>query len=223
MPRVEEVTRERYRDLPDYSIVALYIDTDAYFSAIRTVVDHLGNDREMGGVYVTSTRPARAIMNRLKTDRVRMRELFFVDSISYTVGGGGGQSHQVVYVESPTMLEGVMLKVDWFLRRIRSEHKFVFFDSLNTMAIYNGENILSEFLHIMLNRLRSLDVFGTVMCVGSQIPEAVDNMLRLVCDETIDVRRSAIATEPLGREPDQGEGRPSSLGLNLDAELDNLI
>ena len=90
------------------------------------------------------------------------------------------------------MLEGIMLKMDWLLRKIKTDNKFIFFDSINTLSIYNEERILQEFIHILINKLRSMDIFTIVLSMGEQISKQIESMLMLTCDETIDIRRASI-------------------------------
>jgi len=192
MLNIEAVLKEKIAEIPDYSITTLFADADAYFVVIKNVIHHLVMERNMGGVYLTATRPAKAILSRLRADKIKMADVYFIDCISYTVGGGGVATSQIVYLESPSMLEGILLKMEWLLRRIRTEKKFMFFDSINTLQIYNEEKILLEFLHVLVNKLRTEDVFSVILSMGSQTNKSIESMLSLACDDTIDIRRSVL-------------------------------
>lgn len=174
--------------LPLYNAVALVTDTASYFEAIDNTLQYLLNHRKIGGIYVSSTRPANTLIKRLKDNNFNLDELYIVDCISYMVGGSGDAEH-TTYLESPTMLENIMIKIDGLIRRIKSENKFVLIDSINTLAIYNDEKLLSEFLHILVNNLRVREIFTVIVSVEGQTPPLVENMLELVCDETIRVKR----------------------------------
>ena len=192
MSQFENVLLDQFNLMPDYSITALFIDTDKYFEAIMNILFHATEQREMGGAYITITRPARAIMNKLLAKKIRIADMYFIDCISYTVGGQSLPSKQVVNLESPTMLETILLKVDWAFRQIASPHKFVFLDSVNALAIYNREKILKEFLHVLINRLRTRDIFSIMLAVGRGLPRDMEEMLQLTCDETVDMRKSKL-------------------------------
>lgn len=180
---------EQFNLMPDYSITALFIDTDKYLQAISNAMVHTTEQRGMGGAYVTITRPARAIMNKLVAEKIRTTDLYFIDAISYTVGGRGVMSSQVVNLESPTMLETILLKVDWAFKQITSPQGFVFLDSVNVLSIYNKERILREFLHVFINRLRARDIFSVLLSVGRGLNTEVEEMLQLNCDESVDLRK----------------------------------
>lgn len=185
----EEKLELALKPLPDYSILTLYIDPNQYFPALAKIMSNLVNERGMTGIYITTTRPAKAIQNRLSMKKIDMDKIYFVDCISYSVGANLKVGDEVLYVESPTQLESVMLKTYWLLKKIDSEHKFVFLDSLNTLGIYNDERMLSEFFHLFINKLRTKEIFGVILSVGEDPPKDTVKMLELVCDESLEMRQ----------------------------------
>ncbi len=189
MSLFDEQFMEQYNLMPEYSISALFVDTTMYLPAITNAMIHTTEQREMGGSYITITRPARAIMSKLRAEKVPMADIYFIDCISYTVGGKGVISDNVVNLESPTVLETILLKVDWAYRQIRTPKSFVLLDSVNVLSIYNKKRILKEFLHVFINRLRSRDIFAILLSIGHELDGEMEEMLRLNCDETVDLRK----------------------------------
>ena len=101
--------------------------------------------------------------------------------------GTAVQSERIYFVESPTMLENIMLKVEFLTRSIGGK-KLVLLDSINSLAIHNNTKILSEFLHILVNNLRAKEAYTLILSVEEQTSEEIGNMLGLVCDETMIIR-----------------------------------
>ena len=188
--KVEEELMKRVEPLPDYSIIFLHIDPNQYFPVLQQMMENFVNVKDQGGIYITTTRPARAIKNRLSMKKIDLEDIFFVDCISYSVGANIKDEDEILYVESPTQLESVMLKTYWLLKKVETDQKFVFLDSLNTLGIYNDERMLSEFFHTFINKLRTQEVFGVILSVGEDPPKEVIKMLELVCDEKIDIRKT---------------------------------
>ena len=58
-------------------------------------------------------------------------------------------------------------------------------DSINSLAIHNNNKILSEFLHVMVNSLRSKNAYTVILSVDEQQSEELMNMTNFVCDDTI--------------------------------------
>lgn len=187
MVTIKETIIKEFEGLDDDSIISLITDTDSYYATILSTIEYMINDRKMGGIYITSTRPASAIMEQLGSRDVNIEDLFFVDCISYLVGGTG-KLERTSFVESPTMMEAIMLKTDWLLKGVKNEKRFIFFDSVNTLSIYNEHKILSEFIHIFTNSLRMKEVFLILLSVVEQTPKELDSLLKITCDETIEIR-----------------------------------
>jgi KaiC/GvpD/RAD55 family RecA-like ATPase len=82
-----------------------------------------------------------------------------------------------------------MLRVEYLLRRNPHPRSIVVIDSVNSLAIHNPPELLTEFFHILLNMLKSRQVLTVVLEVSDEEASAVETMLNLVVDETIDVAR----------------------------------
>jgi len=90
-------------------------------------------------------------------------------------------------VESPTMLENIMLKVEFLIRKHPDRSALVILDSINSLAIHNNTKILSEFLHILVNNLRSRGAYTVIFSMREYETEDIRNMLVLVSDESIEL------------------------------------
>lgn len=174
----------RLRDLPDSSAIALIIKIDDYLDAMRATLDAFIVEKNLSAIYITSTIPSQSIKNVLTILEIDMERIFFVDCISHIMMGTAIRSEHVSFVESPTMLENIMLKVEYLLRSIEGK-KIVLLDSINSLAIHNNTKILSEFLHIMVNNLRANEAYTVILSVEEQSSEEIVNMLGLLCDETL--------------------------------------
>ena len=60
---------------------------------------------------------------------------------------------------------------------------------MNSLAIHNEPELLSEFFHILLNNLKSRGVLTIVLETSEEETTGIEQMLNLVVDETIDVAR----------------------------------
>lgn len=164
--------------------MALVINVDDYLDTMRAILDAFIVEKDQSAVYITSTIPSHSIKNILNILEVDLNRIYFIDCISHIMMGAAVQSEHVYFVESPTMLENIMLKVEFLMRSIEGK-KLVLLDSINSLAIHNNPKILSEFLHIMVNSLRAREVYTLVLSVEEQSSEEIMNILGLICDETL--------------------------------------
>jgi len=169
------------------SAIALKFDIESYFDVITTITDDFLDDKNMNVIYETSTIPADSILELLKALEVSMEPINFVDAVSYMTMGVAGKSTGVTFVESPTMLENIMLKIEYLLKKNPAEKNTVVLDSINSLAIHNDNKILAEFLHILISSLRSYDCYTIILSVAEQESEEIDNILAMVCDDIIEV------------------------------------
>ncbi len=175
--------KEKLESLEEGSAVALKVDVDAYFEVITTITDELIKGKDMNVIYATTTIPATSIIGVLDALEIPRENVHFVDAVSYMTMGGTGRAQGVTYVESPTMLENIMLKIEYLLRKYPADSHTVVLDSINSLAIHNDMKILAEFLHILVSNLRSYNCYTLIMAVAEQQADDIDNVLAMVCDE----------------------------------------
>jgi KaiC/GvpD/RAD55 family RecA-like ATPase len=178
---------EKLQALPEASAVALRLRTDQYFDAVQGMLDLFGTKKELEAIYVTSTIPSQSIINALETLEVPLEHIWFVDCISQIMMSTSKRHEHSIAVESPTMLENIMLKVEFLLRKHPDRRALVILDSINSLAIHNNTKILSEFLHILVNNLRARGAYTVVFSMQEYETDEIRNMLVLVSDETIEL------------------------------------
>ncbi|MEM0343400.1 MAG: hypothetical protein QXJ32_07205 [Thermoplasmata archaeon] len=180
-------------EMPPGSAVSLQMSVDNYLDVIRGTLDLFANKREMDTIYVTATISSEAIRRVLEALDISPARVYFVDCISHIMMGASSaqQDEHTTLVESPTMLENLMLKVEYLIRLSQSKEKLVILDSINSLAIHNNNWILSEFLHILVSGLRSREAYSVIFSVEEHSTPEISNMVNLVCDHSIQVGKDA--------------------------------
>ena len=187
MPMTPAELAEKLSELPPSSSVSLRFKADGYFDAIRSIVDIFGPKNDLNVIYITSAMPSHSMIEVLEMLEIDMKRIYFVDCISHIMMGASTaqlDDHTTV-VESPTMLENLMLKVEYLIRRSQTKDKLVVIDSINSLAIHNNNWILSEFLHILVSGLRSREAYTIILSVEEHSTPDLNNMVSLVCDHGI--------------------------------------
>ena len=193
MPPVD--IAERLRTLPLGTAVAVKLDpreyADHYFAVLNATLREIGAEANHHTVYVAVTNPASFVWSLAQALDVAEERISFVDAISHLMMNYANPHPKATYVESPRALEEIMLRVEYLLRRFPHPHTAVVLDSVNSLAIHNPPMLLTEFFHILLNNLKSRQVLTLVLETTDEEAAAIDQMLNLVVDETIDVARAA--------------------------------
>lgn len=182
---------DRLRALSGGSAVALRLRpeqyADQYFAALNATLREFGMETQGQTIFVSVTNPASLVWSLAQALDVPGDRIQFVDAISHTMMNYRDPLPNATYVESPRMLENIMLRVEYLLRKHPSPRTLVVVDSVNTLAIHNSPDLLSEFFHILLNNLKSRQVLTVLLAVADDANPDIDQMLSLVVDETIDV------------------------------------
>src|SRR5213596_1515164 len=178
---------EKLSSLPEAAAVTLRMRAEHYFDVIRALLDVFSIKKSLDAIYVTSTIPSASIINALEVLEIRLDHIWFVDCISQIMMSQEKRHPHAIIVESPTMLENIMLQVEFLLRRVPERNALVVLDSINSLAIHNNTKILSEFLHILVNHLRSRGAYTVIFSMREYETDEIRNMLVLVSDDSIEL------------------------------------
>ncbi len=165
--------------------ISLITDISNYFTAMKEVVKYT-QDEGLKCVYITATIPSTVIAEQLASEDISTDHVHFVDCISFMVGKSPEEDKRVIYIESPTMIETIVLKVHTTIKMLGDEPKLVFLDSVNTLSLHNDEKVMQEFVHYLINALRVRKIPSVVLSIVDQTPEDLEIILKLVCDEVIE-------------------------------------
>ena len=168
--------------------VALEFPMSAYFDVLRGLVDNFAREKGLQCIYITSAVPARTIQGTLEALEIDPSGISFVDTISQMIMEKmERENRSIIYVESPTVLENVVLKVDYLTRKLDVGPKLVVVDSINSLAIHNDAKMLSEFLHVLISGLSAKEAYPVILSMQEQLRPDVHEMLTLVCDRVINL------------------------------------
>ena len=165
--------------------VALEIGMDAYFDVVRGLTDNFAAKKGLSCIYITSSVPSSTMLSALKMLEVDTKNIYFVDYISHLVSGNTGLSENTIYIDNPTMLESIILKVDFLFRKLKGGPMLVVLDSINSLAIHNDIKMLSEFLQVLLSGLKSKGAYPVIISVAGQARPELKDVIALVCDQVV--------------------------------------
>ena len=140
--------------------------------------------KKLGGIYVTTSRPSSHIRAELEEAKADLSDLYFVDLVSMTVGGNTSDA-RTLFIESPTMLESILLNITLLERRLKSKRRFVMFDSVNGLSIYSEPKVLREFINVLGNSMRIKEIYSMLMTVKEQTDEELESALNLLSDKML--------------------------------------
>lgn len=178
--------KNKLKSLAPASALALEVPMDKYFDLIAELIDNFAKTKNLECIYLLASLPSSTMINALEALSVDTARIRFIDCVTRMVFGEAAPSGAIDYIERPTMLENIILKVDYFMRKNTAKNPLVIIDSINALEAHNGLGILSEFLQVLLNMLRSKGAHSVLMFIKEQTKDEAREMLSLLVDEYVD-------------------------------------
>ncbi|MBA3045162.1 MAG: hypothetical protein KKH41_09165 [Candidatus Thermoplasmatota archaeon] len=171
------------------SAILLTISDETYFDAIRGITDIFASKNNLNTIYISAAIPSQSIIDVLNILEVNLDHTYFVDCISHIMVGSTKRHPSVHLVESPTMLENIMLKVEYLMKKGGDRQNVVVLDSINMLAIHNSPKILSEFVHIINNNMRARNSYIIIFTIESLGVDEIGHMMSFVCDVEMNMNK----------------------------------
>jgi len=182
MPEAKALFQKEVKNLKDY-VVLIIVDAKKYQKTNLELIKFLVNEKKVPGVYVTLNKPYETISRTLQNDNVDTRLIIFIDAVTT---GQIGKKKNCLYIGSPEKLSDISVAMDQAVKALPKE-KFVFFDSINTLAIFNKPITVARFVHFLTEKMRQWKIKGIIISLEKGIDEVLINELTSLADSRIDI------------------------------------
>lgn len=172
-------------NLKEY-IALVLVDAKNYQKKSIELIKIFTEKENIPGVYITLNKPFETMQRILESEGIDTRKIIFIDAITETAGGKIKKTHNCLFIGSPEKLSDMSMALDQAVRSIPSNEKFVFFDSLSTLLIYNKSGTVGRFSHFLTGKMRLWKVKGIIISLEKESDEILINELTQFCDTTID-------------------------------------
>lgn len=177
--------KKEVKDLKDY-ILLVTVGSEEYQKANLEILKMLVNEQKMPGVYVTLNKPYDIIQRMFAESKIDSRLIIFIDGITK-----GKDSEKRVknclFIGSPEKLSDISVAMDQAVTALPTRDKFVFFDSINTLQMFNRPGTVAKFVYFLASKIRSWKVRGIIISVKKGSDNELINELTQFCDFRIDL------------------------------------
>lgn len=171
--------------------IGILLPGNNYPDLIQAMFERIHSSPDEAWVYVTVSKPYQNLVGQydfLETDN----NIKIIDSIS-RAAGISKESKNVIYIESPTLLEKLGLEIMNVFKGVdENTQKFLVIDSLSNLIIYNNSALVTEFFYHMLNKTRARDIHLISLALEDEGMDSQINRLIYLNDKIIKVRDSFI-------------------------------
>ena len=184
--KVSQYFRKHTSHLSEY-IVLVIVHAERYHETNMDLLKYLIAELKEPGVYVTLNKPYATMQRLMRQDGIDERMVIFIDTVTKTRRSLSKKVPHCLYIGSPEKLSDLALAIDQAVKSIKGERKFIFFDSLNTLAIFNNQAIVAKFVHFLTVKMREWRVKGVIISLRKETDDRIINHLTQLCDAKIDI------------------------------------
>jgi len=175
----------KLKGLKEYVALAVvnagkYKDTN--MSIIKGLVD-----QNTPGVYVSLNLPYTTLKKNFETKKVDTSKVIFIDAITKTAGGKIEKKKDCLFIGSPKNLSDISVSMDQAIMAIPTKDKFLFFDSLSTLLLYNDVKVVAKFVHFLSGKMRIWKVKGIIISLRRKEDKDLIDELETFCDVKLDL------------------------------------
>lgn len=107
--------------------------------------------------------------------------------MSKIANGDIKKTKECLYIGSPENLSDIAVAMEQAVMAIQSEDKFLFFDSLNTLLLYNKAITVAKFIHFLSTKMRTWKVKGIIVSLHKDKDKELIDELSQFCDVIMDM------------------------------------
>lgn len=181
--KVRAKIKTEFSDLPPHFQLLVLEESDARFYGYLEILKRL-QEKEYTGVVVTLNRPVSDFKEILEKDGLDTGKLGFVDGITLQSRGSRLEQKNVVYLETLKDLVELSVQIERTLGQAEGEKRFLLFDSLTTLLVYNERSAVQKFVHSVIGKLRAGQISGIFLIAAHADAEVLDT-LRDFCDKVL--------------------------------------
>jgi len=179
---MQETIKRRLKNIPDDAIILTIIPSEHYMDINLFILNHWMTSKPTHkGTYISLNRPFSSLVNTLNTNKIDMQRLFFIDCVTKK----SRESENCVYLGTEYSLTNLGIALTTLLEK--EEFSFVFLDSLNTLALYNGLESALKFSHFLITKLRDHNKNGIILGIHEDTNIRIVRELSQLCDVVIDL------------------------------------
>jgi KaiC/GvpD/RAD55 family RecA-like ATPase len=174
------------KNLDKNAIVMVSTSSQEYFEVYLFILDLILNRFKAECICVTINRSSTNLLSILENRKIDTQNIYLIDCISKTAGIEK-TTERCEYVSHPESLEEINLYVNSYVSSLMKDDRFLFFDSISTLLIYNDPKTILQFINFSVQRIRASNVRGIVMLTKKELdPNFVGQMIQF-CDKFIEV------------------------------------
>ncbi len=172
---------DRLKELKQ-NVVLATVSAKNYQKTNIRLIKYLTQKVNIPGVYVTLNKPFDTVDKIFKKENIDTRLIIFIDAITKTTNEKIKKTANCLFIGTPENLSDISIAMDQAVTSLEDKEKFLFFDSLNTLLIYNDVTTVARFIHFLSGKMRAWKVMGIIISLEKSSNNDLINELSQFCD-----------------------------------------
>src|SRR3989338_3093828 len=122
-----------------------------YPTVNKSIISYLTKNLKFCGIYVSLNNSCKTMLEMFDQEKIDTKRLLFIESTSQ---GQKSEVSNCISISSNQSLTELSLSISEACKNDRI--KFIFFDSVSTLQIYNNLETTERFIHYMVNKIKNL-------------------------------------------------------------------
>lgn len=160
-------------------VYALISKDEDYAIANQEIIRFLDRTLKSSGIYVTLSKPHCDVVEKLEEQNINTKKNLFIDNNEN--GKCGAQN--CIFLGRNNSLTALSLAITEASKN--KSMKFIFFDSLTTLLIYNDSKIVERFIHYFINKVKNMEVLLVIILTEEEKTKKLIPLLSQFCDRVI--------------------------------------
>ncbi len=177
---------KKLKTLKEYIALAT-VPASKYNKTNIKIIRHFTEEEKTPGVYVSLNKPYGTMIEIFKKNKIDERMIILIDCVTKTAESKTKKTKNCLYIGSPEKLSDISIAVDQAARSIPTKEKFVFFDSLSTLLIFNKSETVARFIHFLASKMRTLKVKGIIISLEKEKNKDLIDKISQVCDIVVEI------------------------------------
>ena len=173
------------KELNQYIALAV-VDALNYQQTNVQIIKELTETNNTPGVYVTLNKPFEILKKDFDKEGIDTRMIIFIDAVTKTARGETEKTESCLFIGSPENLSDISISMDQAVRAVPGKGKFLFFDSLSTLLVYNRPITVARFIHFLAGKMRVWKVKGIIITLEKKSDRELIEELIPICDVKLD-------------------------------------
>lgn len=172
--------------LEEKDIVLVTAPSEKVDEVNKKIIHHI-NSKDAKAVYLTVAKPYSTITNVLEEEGIDTEDMFFIDCITKTTSDAPERAENCVFLR-PQALTDISIALSQAVESLpENGERFLVFDTLSTLMLYNDKDTVGKFAHSIVNKIRDWGIKSVMLTLEDEADEEVTAQITQFCDETIKI------------------------------------